>query len=294
MLVNQQNHLQGSHSYKLFAVTHQKGILHPFDFHTHFHYEIFIFHGGTCNYLVDNQIYELVSGDIIVMDGSKLHKPLVTGDPDLYDRSIVQFSHEWVKPLLQFLNSEYLLDSFQVHHHSIFRTSNENLDSLIMIVKDIEILLTMSKFQDVEKEMMTKLAGLLFAMYHLKSLQITETGKIIDEKTMYIQQVANYIQDHFHEKIFLDDIAAEVNLSKSYLVHIFKEQMGFTIMEYLMQYRLTQFLHLSRNFPDWTIKKLCTECGFESEAHFSRFFKSNLGLSPSVYRKTILKDLRVK
>jgi AraC family transcriptional regulator, melibiose operon regulatory protein len=289
MKVDQQNHLPGSHSYKLYAITHQKGVVSEIDFHTHFHYEIFIFHGGQCKYLIDNKIYELVPGDIIVMDGSKLHKPLVSGDPALYNRSIVQFSHEWLHHLLRFLNSEYLLDSFQKNHHAIFRTKNKELNPLMMIVKDIENVLQKAKFPEVEQELMTKLTSLLFALHHLRNLQITQTEEIVDEKTMYIQQIATYIQDHFHEKIVLDDIAKEVNLSKSYLVHVFKEQMGFTIMDYLMQYRLTQYLHLSKNYPDWTIKKLCTECGFESEAHFSRFFKHNVGLSPSVYRKSLLR-----
>ncbi|MDR7075612.1 AraC-like DNA-binding protein [Neobacillus niacini] len=118
--------------------------------------------------------------------------------------------------------------------------------------------------------------------------QIADSKNLLDEKSTYIQEIAYYVQEHFNHKIQLEDIAQELNISKSYLVHLFKEFTGYTIMEYLMQYRLTQFLNLLKMYPNATIKQLCSECGFESEAHFSSFFKKHIGSSPSEYRKTLL------
>src|SRR3954464_12935721 len=93
--------------YKLYSIAHQKGVSRKLDFHTHFYYEVFFFHDGNCKYLIDNKIYNLIPGDTLVMDGSKLHKPSIIGDKSRYERSIVQFSSGWIEPLLKFLNSEY-------------------------------------------------------------------------------------------------------------------------------------------------------------------------------------------
>ncbi|HJB22610.1 MAG TPA: helix-turn-helix domain-containing protein [Candidatus Jeotgalibaca pullicola] len=67
--------------------------------------------------------------------------------------------------------------------------------------------------------------------------------------------------------------------------HVFKEVTGHTIMTYLMQYRLSKARNQLIQEPDERIKIISQESGFESEAHFSRFFKRNMGVSPSEYRK---------
>ncbi|RKQ34329.1 AraC family transcriptional regulator [Oceanobacillus halophilus] len=272
-------------SYKLFVTTHQKGVHRNIDIHTHFHYELFIFHSGTCNYLIDNKVYPLVSGDIILMDGSKLHKPSIQGDPSLYDRSIIQFSIDWLAPLLQFLDSYHLVEPFERNHYSIYRTNNTGIDEVIQLMKRMEKLLLSQNFFDVEMQLKIELVDLLFTIQRFQNKKLTEFENLENDKSAYIQQIATFVQEHFKEKITLDDIADQINLSKSYLVHLFKEQTGYTIMDYLMQYRFTQSLHLLKTYPDWTFKELCQACGFKSEAHFSRFFKERVGVTPREYRK---------
>lgn len=281
----QSKDVQAQSSYKLFAITHQKGIPWNIKFHTHFHYEVFVFHSGDCNYLIDNNIYRLVPGDIIVMDGSKLHKPSLVGDPTQYDRSIVQFSIDWIRPVLQILDCAYLVEPFETNHYTLYRTNNKGVDELVHLLRSMEHLLNLQKFPDEEKRLKIKLIDLLFSIEAFRETMITEFEEVLDEKSYYIQQITTYVQDNYNGKILLEDIANEVNLSKSYLVHLFKEKTGYTIMDYVMQYRLTQSLHLLKTYPDWTFKQLSSSCGFESEAHYSRFFKKHIGVSPNVYRK---------
>lgn len=276
----------GPRMYRLFAISHQKGIAKSPEYHTHFHYEIFIFHAGNCKYLIDNKIYDLLPGDIILMDGSKLHKPSVSGNTDLYDRSIVQFSRDWILPVLEFLDCTNLISPFQMNHHSIYRTGDDNLRRLTGLVKDMEELLATHPFSEVENELKVKLMELLYSMRYHSDKKLIESDEIYEGNT-YIQQIATYVQEHYNGKISLEDVAKEINISKSYMVHMFKEQTGLTIMEYVMQYRLRQAVHLFKMYPDWTIKQISSECGFESEAHFSRFFKSHIGISPSFFRKNL-------
>lgn len=278
--------LNSQHLYNLFAISHQKGIEKSPDYHTHFHYEIFIFHSGNCKYLIDNKIYDLLPGDIILMDGSKLHKPFVTGDTDSYDRSIIQFSLEWIQPTLEFLESTHLLKPFQINHHSIYRTNDKHLQKIIGLTKDMEMLLSARSVVEVESELKVKLMELLFSIHHYRDKKLIGSDDIY-ENNAYIQQIATYVQEHFNKKLLLEDVAKEINISKSYMVHMFKEQTGQTIMDYVMQYRLRQAIHLFKMYPDWTIKKISTDCGFESEAHFSRFFKRHVGISPSKYRRNL-------
>src|SRR5690625_1392432 len=102
-----------------------KGVKEYFEYHSHYEYEIYFFHGGTCRYLIDNQIYDLEPGDILLMNGLTLHKPNIHL-PDEYTRSIVHFSPHWIDGLLQELDSEYLLEPFNSH---CFIRTKENADS---------------------------------------------------------------------------------------------------------------------------------------------------------------------
>ena len=56
-------------------------------------------------------------------------------------------------------------------------------------------------------------------------------------------------------------------------------------MNYLMNYRLSQARNFLIERPDESIREISADCGFKSEAHFSRFFKKNIGITPSEYRK---------
>src|SRR6476660_5006589 len=72
---------------------------HLFNFHSHQEYEIHFFHSGDCRYLINNRIYDLQPGDIILLDGMTLHKP--NPQPgSTYIRSMIHFSPIWLQELL--------------------------------------------------------------------------------------------------------------------------------------------------------------------------------------------------
>lgn len=90
------------------------------------------------------------------------------------------------------------------------------------------------------------------------------------------------------QKITLDEIAESLNLSRSYVSHIFKEMTGFTVMKYLMAIRLTQVKYLLEMEPDKALKNIAYEFGFESVFYFSRFFRSKVGMTAKEYRRSHL------
>src|SRR5690625_5473447 len=74
-------------------------------------------------------------------------------------------------------------------------------------------------------------------------------------------------------------IADALNMSKSYVSHLFKDMTGFTVMEYVMGCRLTHAKYLLEMKPDKKIAKVAYESGFESASHFSRYFRQKTGLT---------------
>lgn len=99
-----------------------------------------------------------------------------------------------------------------------------------------------------------------------------------------LQTLKEYLDNHYTEKISLDDLAQQFFINKFYLTRIFKEQFGVTVNTYLLQMRITRAKQLLR-FSDMTIEKIGQECGMNDANYFSRMFKKIEGVSPGEYRR---------
>ncbi|MGI5895932.1 MAG: helix-turn-helix domain-containing protein [Oscillospiraceae bacterium] len=98
-------------------------------------------------------------------------------------------------------------------------------------------------------------------------------------------KAAEYVKNHFAEKITLDDAAAYVCLSKSYLSRIFKEETGESLSSFINKVRIDKAkLMLLDN--DSALVEVASECGFEDQSYFTKVFKRQVGVSPKRYRES--------
>ncbi len=100
-----------------------------------------------------------------------------------------------------------------------------------------------------------------------------------------IHKVDKYIQNHYMNKLTLDDIAAKTYLSKTYLCSIFKKETGETITNYVNKVRIEKSKLL---FSDekLSIVQIANMCGFEDQSYFTKIFKSYVGVTPKKYRES--------
>lgn len=272
---------------------------YSFQFHSHHEYEVYFFCGGDCKYLIGNRIYELQPGDIILLDGTTLHKP----NPKLestYTRSMLHFSPTWLAEIASVLGISNLLDPFKKLNNVLLRTgyneSGQYIDGQIKKIAgllaeiDEEIQRTGIKDNLSEAEVKLELVQLLLRIYKMSQQELAHVPSKKTEKEIHAEAIASWIKDHYAEKISLDRLSTELNLSKYYTSHVFKDVTGFTVMEFVMGCRLNQVKYLLEMEPNLTLAEVSSATGFESVAHFSRFFKEKVGLTPSHYRKNKLKS----
>ena len=263
----------------------------PFDYHSHQDYEIYFFHEGDCRYLIHNQIYDLQPGDIILMDGLTLHKPNVNPSIE-YVRSVIQFPRNWIKGVLMEMGSMYLLETFETLHHCLIRTNeNEESKELEKVFSRIAELSNSSNLSDtqVETEKKVLLLQVLIIVHKLVQMNSIEVPKKKEEKAVHAENIADYIQQHFMNKLTLQSIAENLNLSRSYVSQVFKAMTGYTVMEYVMECRLTQAKYLLEMERLKPLKDVSYESGFESATHFSRYFREKVGVTAKEYRQIRLK-----
>ena len=93
------------------------------------------------------------------------------------------------------------------------------------------------------------------------------------------------VESRLHEDLSLDDLAAEVGLSRFHFSRVFRETTGFTPYAYVLQQRINRARQLLLAHPNRMIADVALECGFNSAAHFTRCFKASVGCTPSKYRE---------
>lgn len=103
-------------------------------------------------------------------------------------------------------------------------------------------------------------------------------------KKQNLQEVKEYLDQHYSEKITLDGLADLFYINKYYLTRVFKEQFGISINSYILQVRITHAKQFLR-FTDLSIEKISQECGMNDANYFSRIFKKVEGISPGEFRK---------
>lgn len=107
---------------------------------------------------------------------------------------------------------------------------------------------------------------------------------VTTSKKNNLLDIKKYLDEHYPDKITLDDLSETFFINKFYLTRIFKLQFGVTLNDYLLHVRITHAKQLLR-FTDKTVETIGLECGMGSVHYFSRMFKKVEGLAPSEYRR---------
>ena len=100
----------------------------------------------------------------------------------------------------------------------------------------------------------------------------------------YIKEAINFIEQNFQNDISIEEIAEVCGINRSYLGKIFKKSVGKSPQEFLMNYRMVKATELLK-LTDLSIADIGKAVSYENQLHFSRAFKTILGISPRHWRK---------
>ena len=114
----------------------------------------------------------------------------------------------------------------------------------------------------------------------VKAKQNVNTKSIIDEAIKYMKK-------HYGEEISLEQVASRFFLNQAYFSRLFKQCIGTTFTDYLIELRMEKAKELLDQ-GTYKVYEVSRKVGYRSEKYFFRIFKQYMGCSPSEYyrRKT--------
>ena len=108
------------------------------------------------------------------------------------------------------------------------------------------------------------------------------SGKVSENPL--VDYAAEYIKHNFAENITLEKLAAETDVSRSYMSRKFKAVMGVNLRDYIRYIRIEKAKAMLIETND-SVSKISERCGFEDSNYFSYVFKQMENISPLEYRK---------
>lgn len=117
----------------------------------------------------------------------------------------------------------------------------------------------------------------------LSDLAKSITTNKIDQPGGMIESTKKLIHQKLTEKITLDQLSENVNVTTSYLCKQFKKATGLTAIEYINRHRIERAKALLSN-KNTRIIEIAYETGFQSLSQFNRSFQRYAGLSPTEYK----------
>ena len=108
----------------------------------------------------------------------------------------------------------------------------------------------------------------------------------IPEYREEIEKACDFMEQHFADRIYLDQICRYAGLSKSTLLRAFTKSKGVTPYSYLENIRIGKAKKLlEQGVPPI---EAAMQTGFSDQSHFTNYFNRFIGLAPGLYRDIFL------
>ena len=230
-------------------------------------YLFFTVLSGSGELIYDGKKYDLKKGDMVFIDCWKPYSH--TTDVNLWS---LRWCH-FYGPTLSFVYEKYVerggRPTFRPEETAPFLST---LDALYKLASGSDYIRDMRI-----NEELNRLCTLLMEQSWNPEEATTAPKKLS------VVEVKEYLEQHYADKITLDELSKQFFINKYYLTRVFKEQFGQSITAYLTSLRITHAKQLLR-FSEKSVEEIGLECGLGQLHYFSRVFKEVEGVPPSIYR----------
>lgn len=240
----------------------------------HFHetYEIYYLIDGKRRYVIEDEMYDIYPGDMILIPEMVTHK--VWNSPDT--QADEYHARYLLTPRREDI-PEIFLPCFDTHFYHLTQTERT---IILNCFEDLQRNQKKDKYTSYYNQ-----ANLVKILHTLaKNKASSEHNTHFTQTDIRMQTAATYIKDHCDQPLTLEELASQYGFTKEYFSTIFKETTGFGFNEYLNQMRIAKSINLLTTTA-LSIMEISSQCGFNDSNYFSAVFKKITGMPPQRFRK---------
>ena len=117
-----------------------------------------------------------------------------------------------------------------------------------------------------------------------------QSSRLYNISDPYVEKIVSHIDDNYNTDMSMNELFAQVPLSRRSIEMRFRNETGTTVYQYLMSVRIEHFAYLLATTRK-TVMEIAYEVGFSDSSNISRIFKKIKGCSPQEYRRS--KNIRL-
>lgn len=250
-----------------YTETRQTTHTHEIELHNHNVFEIYINLSGDVSFFVENRLYPVSRGDVILVRPGEQHHCVYRSDTP-HKLFWILFDAQENPELVSFFTSR----------------SNENFISPCDSAKSelIDICFSM-----LEKDL-SSVNKIYCFLRLLKILEIAAGESLFEPNQMpkELIRILDYIDEHIAENIRVADIAKELYISQRTIERKFKEFLGLSPTSFIRNKKL----YLAANLLDQgeSVLTAGANVGYSDNSYFIELFKQYYGMTPYQYKKRYL------
>jgi len=263
-----------------------------FERHKHQFYELVLVTRGSGQHKIFDRSYPLREGDIFIIEPEKDHEIQLPQNLSLinviFDPDSLHIDKFFTSEILGLRAFLHLEPEYRANKDLACRLQLNKLEmnEAISIIDDMKIEFSMKDdaYKAATLSLFIKLLVFISRCYEY----------YIQPESQSLIKVANaisYLEKNFTIPISLETLSRKAHLSIRQFQRVFLQSLGCTPREYHIRLRLEYSKTLLRE-SESTITEIAFMSGFNDGNYFSRQFKKNFHISPSVYRSRYLKMLR--
>lgn len=235
--------------------------------HYHEQFEIYYLESGSCNYLVDNKLYAVAAGDVVLIPGGIIHK--TSYDVTSHKRILLYCAEQVLPRAARALvgESEYVYRNPEI---------NKRLFELLKCIEQ--------EYHNPDGFSMEMMQGYLQMFF---VLLCRNRNCYINSRTgnMHVERILDFLHENFDGDISLNETAKQYCISPEHLSRIFKKETGLGFSEYLTAIRMRHAEQLLKQGEGASVAEIALRCGYNDSNYFSKTFKAVHGVAPLKYRK---------
>lgn len=250
--------------------------------HWHEDIELIYILDGEMDYFINSETLTLHKGEGLFVNSKQLHYGYSHTHNECEFLCVLlhpmllcitkSLEEKYILPITESKNFAYMI----FHNETDWQRRINNLIQNIYLQRNVNTYPL--RFQTFFYELWT----LLYE--NMPLMQFEETKS--DATLHLLKQLLHYVEDNYHCKITIQELATYAHISESSCFKLFRIKLGQTPVEYITRYRLERAIQLMKTTSK-SLTEISFEVGFSSLSFFSEQFKKNYNISPREYKREL-------